>query len=61
MNRQVLSKSEAQCVQFYYFWKKVCPEEYQRIKLLRQRTELTFLRNVDLEELTNDKLAFQVA
>ncbi|XP_059484351.1 mucin-5AC-like isoform X2 [Neocloeon triangulifer] len=58
--KDVSSKSEVQCVQFYYFWKKVCPEEYQRLKLLRQRTELAFLRSVELDELTNDKLAFQL-
>ncbi|XP_065352605.1 pneumococcal serine-rich repeat protein-like isoform X3 [Cloeon dipterum] len=61
VSKDVAGKSEAQCVQFYYFWKKVCPEEYQRLKLLRQRTEFTFLRNVDLDELANEKITFQAS
>lgn len=26
-----------QCVQFYYLWKKVCPEDYKRLRLGRRR------------------------
>lgn len=25
-----------QCIQFYYVWKKVCSDEYNRLKALRQ-------------------------
>lgn len=31
------SKSVKQCVEFYYVWKKVCPDEYKRLRLLRRR------------------------
>lgn len=28
-----------QCIQFYYLWKKVCPDEYKRLRLIRRRKE----------------------
>jgi hypothetical protein len=34
---QIGSKTLKQCIQFYYLWKKVCPEEYKRIRLSRRR------------------------
>ncbi|KAH1007759.1 hypothetical protein HUJ04_004954 [Dendroctonus ponderosae] len=33
---QIKSKSVKQCIQFYYVWKKVCSDEYSRLKALRQ-------------------------
>lgn len=36
---QVGSKSVKQCIQFYYMWKKVCPDEYRRLRLIRRRRE----------------------
>ncbi|XP_050306418.1 uncharacterized protein LOC126743390 isoform X2 [Anthonomus grandis grandis] len=33
---EIKSKSLKQCVQFYYVWKKVCADEYSRLKALRQ-------------------------
>ena len=35
--RRVGSKSVKQCIEFYYVWKKVCPDEYKRLRLLRRR------------------------
>ncbi|KAF4527355.1 hypothetical protein B566_EDAN001134 [Ephemera danica] len=59
--KEVSTKSETQCVQFYYLWKKVCPEEYQRLRLLRQRPDLCILKGIDLDELANDRLSFQAS
>jgi hypothetical protein len=33
------SKSVKQCIQFYYLWKKVCPEEYRRLRIIRRKRE----------------------
>ncbi|KAI5746256.1 hypothetical protein M8J77_001604 [Diaphorina citri] len=35
--QEIGSKTLKQCIQFYYLWKKVCPEEYKRIRLSRRR------------------------
>ncbi|XP_048504892.1 mucin-4 isoform X8 [Athalia rosae] len=32
ISRDVGSKSVKQCVQFYYLWKKLCPDEYKRMR-----------------------------
>lgn len=37
---KVGTKSVQQCVEFYYVWKKVAPEEYRRLRCLRRRREL---------------------
>ena len=34
---QVATKSVKQCVQFYYVWKKVCPDDYRRLRLARNK------------------------
>ena len=31
--RDIGSKSTKQCVQFYYLWKRLCPDEYKRLRL----------------------------
>ncbi|XP_035218844.1 suppressor of activated egl-4 protein 1-like [Stegodyphus dumicola] len=37
--KEIPTKTTKQCVQFYYLWKKVCPDEYKRIRLIRRRKE----------------------
>ena len=32
-------KSVKQCVEFYYLWKKVCPDEYKRLRIIRKKRE----------------------
>ena len=32
ISTEVGSKSTKQCVQFYYLWKRLCPEEYKRLR-----------------------------
>ncbi|XP_051166525.1 uncharacterized protein LOC127284870 isoform X2 [Leptopilina boulardi] len=32
ISRDIGSKSAKQCVQFYYLWKRLCPEEYKRLR-----------------------------
>lgn len=34
---QVGTKSVKECVQFYYLWKKVCADEYKRLRVVRRR------------------------
>lgn len=33
------SKNVKQCVEFYYLWKKVCPDEYKRLRIIRKKRE----------------------
>ncbi|XP_068893870.1 uncharacterized protein [Tenebrio molitor] len=35
--REIGTKTVKQCVQFYYVWKKVCVDEYRKLKYLRER------------------------
>lgn len=44
---QIRTKTVKQCVQFYYVWKKVCADEYRRLKQLRERRHNHF---VDMDE-----------
>ncbi|GIX66669.1 mitotic deacetylase-associated SANT domain protein [Caerostris darwini] len=37
--KEIPTKTVKQCIQFYYLWKKVCPDEYKRIRLIRRRKE----------------------
>lgn len=37
---KVGTKCVQQCVEFYYVWKKVAPEEYRRLRIMRRRREL---------------------
>ena len=34
---QVTTKSVKQCIQFYYVWKKVCPDDYKRLRHSRNK------------------------
>ncbi len=43
---QIGSKSVKQCVQFYYLWKKVCNDEYKRLRILRRKREQDELYNL---------------
>ena len=43
---QVGSKSVKQCVQFYYLWKKVCADEYKRLRIIRRKREQDELYNL---------------
>ncbi|KAL1512796.1 hypothetical protein ABEB36_002325 [Hypothenemus hampei] len=36
ISEEIKSKTAKQCLQFYYVWKKVCSDEYSRVKTLRQ-------------------------
>ncbi|KAL8564555.1 hypothetical protein ACOMHN_003313 [Nucella lapillus] len=37
VSRRVCTKSVRECVQFYYFWKKVCPDDLKRLRTLRKK------------------------
>lgn len=51
--KEVKSKTVKQCIQFYYLWKKVCPDEYKRLRNIRRKKENEAsyrLRNQQREE-----------
>lgn len=33
------TKSVKQCIEFYYLWKKVCADEYRKLRVIRRRKE----------------------
>ncbi|XP_059142153.1 uncharacterized protein LOC131929789 isoform X2 [Physella acuta] len=35
--KEVATKSVKQCIQFYYVWKKVCPDDYKRLRHSRNK------------------------
>ena len=35
-----------QCVQFYYLWKKVCTDEYRKLRQVRRKREQDELYNL---------------
>uniref|UniRef100_T1IPX5 Transcriptional-regulating factor 1 n=1 Tax=Strigamia maritima TaxID=126957 RepID=T1IPX5_STRMM len=37
--QELNNKTVKQCVQFYYLWKKVCPDEYKRHRIIRRKRE----------------------
>ena len=45
-NVQIGTKSTKECVQFYYLWKKVCPDDYKRLRILRRKRNQTSLYNL---------------
>ncbi|XP_066146816.1 zinc finger protein 541 isoform X3 [Euwallacea fornicatus] len=49
ISEEIKSKSVKQCIQFYYVWKKVCADEYGRLKALRQ-TKRTHKNVTDVED-----------
>ena len=44
--KEVGTKSVKQCVQFYYLWKKVCGDEYKRLRIVRRKREQDELYNL---------------
>lgn len=51
ISTEVGSKSTKQCVQFYYLWKRLCPEEYKR---LRARHGKLKIKNESKDKDTKD-------
>ncbi|CAH1185966.1 unnamed protein product [Phyllotreta striolata] len=46
--QEIRTKNIKQCVQFYYVWKKVCADEYRRLKHLRERRH-SYYRNGEFD------------
>ena len=51
------SKTVKQCVQFYYLWKKVCAEEYKRLRIIRRKREQEELYNLRSKAAEAEKRA----
>ncbi|GAU98322.1 hypothetical protein RvY_09483-2 [Ramazzottius varieornatus] len=47
---QVKSKSVAQCIEFFYYWKKVSPEDYRKCKRLRAKKEIATRSKAAVQE-----------
>lgn len=47
---KVGTKTVKQCVQFYYIWKKVCTDEYRRLRFNREQRQYgTCLSSQDID------------
>ncbi|XP_046375534.2 transcriptional-regulating factor 1-like isoform X3 [Haliotis rufescens] len=46
VSNEVKTKNTKQCIQFYYLWKKVCPEDYKKLRALRRKREQEALYNL---------------
>ncbi|XP_033734969.1 uncharacterized protein LOC117323697 isoform X2 [Pecten maximus] len=46
ISKEVETKSTGDCVQFYYLWKKVCPDEHKRLRVVRRKREQDQLYNL---------------
>uniref|UniRef100_A0A0K0FFA3 Transcription factor with AP2 domain(S) n=1 Tax=Strongyloides venezuelensis TaxID=75913 RepID=A0A0K0FFA3_STRVS len=40
MSREIGTKTTKQCIEFYYFWKLACPEDYRKLKNLLRKKQL---------------------
>ncbi|KAK3597415.1 hypothetical protein CHS0354_040150 [Potamilus streckersoni] len=50
ISKEVATKTTKQCIQFYYLWKKVSPDEYKRLKRIRRkRRQMYNLRSQQTE------------
>lgn len=47
------TKSVKECIQFYYLWKKVCPDDYKRLRLLRRKRHQNALYNLRSQQPTS--------
>ncbi|CAG2228782.1 unnamed protein product [Mytilus edulis] len=46
VSKEIGSKSVKECIQFYYLWKKVCPDEHKRLRIMRNKRERERLYNL---------------
>lgn len=46
ISKTIGTKSVKQCIQFYYLWKKVCGDEYKRLRIIRRKREQEELYNL---------------
>lgn len=40
ISRDVGAKTAKQCVQFYYLWKRLCPDEYKRLRICHGKAKI---------------------
>lgn len=49
------SKTSKQCVQFYYLWKKLCPDEYKRLQSRHGRPKMIKSESRDIRDSKDTK------
>lgn len=46
ISKEVGTKTTKECLHFYYLWKKVCPDEHKRLRIIRRKREHDRLYNL---------------
>ncbi|XP_013389123.1 ELM2 and SANT domain-containing protein 1 [Lingula anatina] len=59
VSKEVKTKTTKQCIQFYYLWKKVCLDEYKRMRILRRKRTDDDIYNLRSRAAQQDDLEHQ--
>ncbi|XP_062577324.1 transcriptional-regulating factor 1-like isoform X1 [Saccostrea cucullata] len=46
ISKEIGTKTTKECLHFYYLWKKVCPDEHKRLRIIRRKREHDRLYNL---------------